>query len=180
MGTPLWPQYLTAIGSVVTPVLVLVLTGVGWRLRTTLERRLSLEERLRQDRVMIYDKILEPFVVLLMTDAAWQADPDNKNKDKGTTATQTMLSLDYRRNAFKLILVGSDAVVRAYNNLMQYFYQMEATSEGTPQDPKKMLELLGTFLLEIRRSTGNDVTVLKSWDMLEWFMKEVRAFRPGR
>jgi hypothetical protein len=65
-----WLDYLTAIGSVATPVLVLILTGIGWRFRQRVERRLALEEKLREDRIAIYNDILEPFIILLTSDAA--------------------------------------------------------------------------------------------------------------
>ena len=43
-------------------------------------RRLEVEDKLREDRVTTYNGILEPFIVFLMTDAAWQSNPKNKNR----------------------------------------------------------------------------------------------------
>ena len=40
-----------------------------------------------------------------------------------------------------------------------------------------MVALLGRFLLEIRRSMGNEKTTLDHFDMLEWFLTDVRAYR---
>lgn len=173
-------QWLTAVGAIATPLLVLLLTAVGWNLRTRLERRFSLEERLREDRVKVYNQILEPFVILLMSDAAWVADPKNKNKDKNALATRSMLSLEYRQNAFKLSLFGADEVVRAYNDLMQYFFE-RGSEDWQPKRPdvKEMAGLLGQFLLEIRRSVGNETTALDRWEMLEWFMTDARKYRTG-
>ena len=116
-GDPTLLDYLSAIGAIATPLLVLGLTAVGWLIRHDLERRSDLEAKLREDRIAAYNQILEPFIVLLMVDAAWKADPKNKGKDKNQLAQQTMLSLDYRRHAFKMSLVGGDNVVKAYNNL---------------------------------------------------------------
>ena len=174
-------QWITAIGAVATPVLVLLLTALGWNIRTRLERRFSLEDSLREDRVEVYNQILEPFVVLLMSDAAWAADPKNKNKDKNALATRSMLSLEYRQNAFKLSLFGADGVVRAYNDLMQYFFQRgDQDWQPKPTDVRDMAGLLGQFLLEIRRSLGNEATALDRWEMLEWFMTDARKYRAGR
>jgi hypothetical protein len=39
---------------------------------------------------------------------------------------------------------------------------------------KSMKPLLGTFLLEIRRSMGNEFTKLTNLQMLEWFIKDVQ------
>jgi len=112
-----WLELLSAIGSVATPILVLFLTGVGWKYRQAMERKIELEEKLRDDRIEIYNKILEPFILLLMTDMAWESDKKNKGKDKNSIATAQVLSLDYRKTSFKLSLMGSDSVVIAFFNI---------------------------------------------------------------
>lgn len=143
-----------------------------------LERRVALEDKLREGRVAIYNEILEPFILLLMTDAAWQADPKNRNVDRSALATQKLLSLEYRQQGFRLSLIGSDAVVKAYNSLMQYFFQRAGESKKASEaDVKSMMDLLGRFLLEIRRSTGNESTKLDNWGMLEWFLTDARKYR---
>jgi hypothetical protein len=173
-----WLDYVTAVGSIATPVLVLVLTGIGWRIRARLERRLELEDKLREDRISTYNKILEPFMILFMSDAAWDSDPRNKGKDKNQLASRKLLSLEYRQEGFRLSLVGSDAVVDSYNDLMQYFFERgQAGSNPTEADVKHMMALVGRFLLEIRRSMGNETTKLDNWGMLEWFMHDARRYR---
>ena len=173
-----WLDYLAAVGSVATPIFVLLLTAVGWRLRQRIERRLALEEKLRDDRVAIYNEILEPFIILLMSQAAWESDPKNKNRDKDALASQKLLSLDYRQKGFKLSLMGSDDVVQAYNDLMQYFFHRAAgAGEVQEADIRQMMSLLGAFLLAIRKSMGNEATKVDKWGMLEWFMNDARRFR---
>ena len=113
MSSPSWLNYVTAIGSIATPILVLALAAVGWAFRTQMERRYALEDKLREDRIGTYNQILEPFILLLMSDEAWRADPGNRNKDKNAIATQKMLGLNYRSEAFKLSLVGSDSAASA-------------------------------------------------------------------
>ena len=174
-------DYLSAIGSVATPILVLILTAVGWKYRQSIERRIKLEEQLRDDRIEIYNAILEPFIILFMSDAAWQSDSKNKGKDKGKIATNQMLSLDYRKVSFKLSLIGSDDVVKSFNNLLQFFYNQDTNNEQTNcNDLRKMMSLLGTFLLEIRKSMGNEATRIDNWGMLEWFLSDVRKLRNGK
>ena len=172
-----WLDYLTAIGAVATPILVLVLTAIGWKLRQSVERERQLEDKLREDRINTYNQILEPFIILFMTEAAWSMDKANKGKDKGEIATGKMLSLEYRKDAFKLSLVGADPVVMAYNELMQFFYGQAEINAPTEEKLKAMMRLLGTFLLEIRRSMGNEATCLSNWQMLEWFMQDARKWR---
>ncbi|MBN9132628.1 MAG: hypothetical protein J0H48_04575 [Nitrosospira multiformis] len=171
-----WLDYLTGIGSIATPVLVLALTAVGWRLRRKLERRIELEDKLRDDRINIYNQILEPFIMLLMTDAAWQYDKQNKGKNKNDIAVSKMLSFEYRKQGFKLSLIGSDQVVIAYNDLMQYFYTQGDSLGNSEESLKIIMSLLGKFLLQIRRSMGNDMTQLNHWQMLEWFMVDARKW----
>jgi len=178
MNEKTWLDYLTAFGSISTPVLVLFLTGLGWRIRSRLERQAALEDKLREDRIGTYNAILKPFIIILTPDTAWQADPKHKNRDKQLTAMQTLMSLEYREQGFRLSLVGSDSVVKAYNNLLQYFYQHKTDTETQPlTEPREMMALLGQFLLEIRRSMGNEDTKLINWDMLEWFLTDARKFK---
>ncbi len=171
-----WLDYLTAFGAVTTPILVLLLTGIGWRLRTRVKRQLALEDKLREDAISTYYAILKPFIILLMTDAAWESDPKNKGKDRNETGSRALLSLEYREQGFRLSLVGSDPVVRSYNNLMQYVYQHAASTSARPADGGELMALLGQFLLEIRRSMGNEATKVSNWEMLEWFMTDARKY----
>jgi len=173
-----WLDYISAIGSVATPVLVLLLTAVGWKYRQSMERKLKLEEKLRDDRIDIYNQVLEPFIILLMTDAAWQSDKRNKDKDKNDIAIAKMLSLDYRKVSFKLSLIGSDSVLVSFNNLMQHFYNQKNDGQNLSSEQiKKMMYLLGSFLLEIRKSMGNETTKVDNWGMLEWFITDARSMR---
>jgi hypothetical protein len=172
-----WLDYLTAFGSVATPFFVLVLTGLGWKFRKSIDRRLQLEDKLREDRINTYNVILEPFTLLLMTQAAWEHDKQNRNKNKDEIAIGKLLSLDYRKAAFKLSLVANDDVVLAYNEMMQFFYAQEDQPVDSDQKLKTMLSLHGKFLLEIRKSMGNEATKLDHWQMLEWFMTDVRKIK---
>lgn len=173
-------DYVTAIGSIATPIIVLIISSIGWKVKNRIERKIDLENKLRDDRIEIYNKILEPFIILLMSDVAWESDKNNKGKNKATVATNTMLTLEYRRHGFKLALMANDSVVKAYNNLMQYLYNMQETPKTSEIDfLKNMMELLGNFLIEIRKSMGNEATELDFWDMCEWWMSDTRKVKDG-
>jgi hypothetical protein len=172
-----WLDYVSAIGAIATPIFVLVLTALGWRLRQSLDRQRTLEDKLREDRIVAYNQILEPFIILFMTDAAWEMDKQNRGKNKSDIAIAKMLSLEYRKLGFKLSLVGSDNVVFAYNGLMQFFYAHSETSIASEEHLRTMMGHLGTFLLEIRRSMGNEATKVSNWQMLEWFMTDARKWQ---
>lgn len=177
MVTKHWLDYVTAFGAIATPVLVLLITGLGWKFRKSIDRRIELEDKLRDDRINSYNVILEPFTLLLMTQSAWEHDKQNKGKNKDDIAITKLLSLDYRRAAFKLSLVADDDVVLAYNELMQFFYSQEDPTAATDEKLKATLSLHGKFLLEIRKSMGNESTRLDHWQMLEWFMTDVRKIK---
>ena len=168
-------ELLTAIGSIATPIFVLVLTGIGWLLKSTIDRKTDIENKLRDNRIEIYNEIIEPFVILLTPQAAWDADPKNRNKNKDQIFAQKYLSQDYRKNAFKLALIANDDVVEAYNNLCQFTYAMEKID--LEKRTKMMIQRLGGFLLEIRKSMGNKATRLDRWQVLEWFLKDIDNFK---
>jgi predicted nucleotide-binding protein (sugar kinase/HSP70/actin superfamily) len=86
-----WIDYATALGSIATPLLVIVLSAIGWKFKSNVERKIALEDKLRDDRIEIYNQILEPFIILLMSDAAWSQDKKNNNRDKNEFATKKML-----------------------------------------------------------------------------------------
>lgn len=174
---PRFIEVITAVGAIATPLLVLFLSGMGWIAKEEIQRQNKLEEALRQDRVETYNKILEPFVILLMTDAAWQSDPLNHGRSREEVATRLLLSTDYRHHGFKLSLVGSDSVVRAYGDLMQYTFHLDPSQSGGPEQARALMALLGGLLLEIRRDAGNERTHLDRWNMLEWFVTDARQYR---
>lgn len=186
-----WIDYATAIGSTLTPILVLLLTGVGWHIKAKLERNRDegskaqarireLEDKLRADRIETYNQILEPFFVLFTTDAIFTSDPKFKGKNKDQLSIGKMLTVEYRKVGFKLSLVADDAVVRAYNKLMQFFYK--GKHEGLSDDELRVqtsqwIKLLSELLLEIRKSMGNQHTSLTNWEMIEWFMSDADVMR---
>lgn len=175
-----WVEYLTAIGSIATPIVVLLLTAVGWKYRQAIERKLKLEERLRDDRIEIYNKILEPYIIMLTPDTAWQSDNRNKDKNKFEYATSKMLSLEYRNIAFKLSLIGSDSVYKAYCDLMQHSFNSNYSDLNENEKWRQtqiMMSLLSIFLLEVRKSMGNETTKVDKWKMLEWFISDIQNFR---
>lgn len=186
-----WLDYVTAIGSSLTPILVLLLTGVGWHIKAKLERDRDkdskaqarireLEDKLRTDRIETYNQLLEPFFVLFTTDAIFASDPKFKGKSKDQLSIGKMLTVEYRKVGFKLSLVADDSVVRAYNKLMQFFYK--GWHEGLSGDElliktSQWIKLLSELLLEIRKSMGNQHTSLTNWEMIEWFMSDADTMR---
>ena len=143
--------------------LVMVLGGIiGWFIRSHTEEQRAIREKLNEERRKTYLEILGPYIHIFA---------DLKGKGP-TQALDEVKSYDYRKKAFDLNLFDSDKVIRAYNNLMQYAYKFEAGGSQKPQ-PKEMMRLWGTLLLEIRKSLGNKKTKLDEFDMLRSMIKDV-------
>lgn len=179
---------MVAIATVATPILLAVLGSLGWLLRSKIEssrteqesqqaRIRELEDKLREDRIKTYNALLEPFFLLFTTEASLATDPKFKNKNKNDVAINKMLSYEYRQVGFKLSLVASDEVVRAYNNLMQFFYHTDADTRPLDQKTSNWIALMATLLLEIRRSMGNQSSALDRWEMIEWFMQDAAVMK---
>lgn len=188
-------ETVTAIATVVTPVLLAVLGGFGWWIKRKFEaaqarqeaqralqeaqstRLRELEDKLRDDRISTYNALLEPFFLFFTTEAAFATDKKYKGQKKDELAVQRMLSFEYRQIGFKLSLVADDSVVRAYNRLMQFFYHTE--SDPAPMEDKmvRWIALMGDLLLEIRKSMGNQSSGLDRWEMIEWFMSDAPMFK---
>ena len=182
-NTPSILDYISAFGSIATPILVLILSGIGWMISNRFEKARQLEEKLRQDRIDVYNAVLEPYILMFAKDEGL---PEKyKGETKESVLNKIMLSLEYKQAAFKLSLIGSDEVFRAYSNLMQFFYTTDLKTdlpenEAKEAAQKRMVEgmrLLGVLLLEIRKSVGNEKTTFEPFEMLEFLITDIRKFQ---
>ena len=89
--------------------------------------------------------------------------------------SKKQMSINYHKNSFLLSLIASDEVIKAYNALMQNYFRY--STDRNLKDLANDTYLLGQLLLEIRKSMGNESTKLDSWDMLEWFIKDIEKLR---
>ena len=179
---------ISAIATLVTPFLLLGLGGIGWLIQHKLQSTKSqeqaqsarireLEDKLREDRLETYNAILKPFFLLFTSEKAFAQDPKYKTKNKDELAMSKMLSVEYRETGFRLSLVADDSVVRAYNKLMQYFYQMEKDFRPSEDKTCEWIALMGDLLLEIRKSMGNESSKLDRWEMVEWFITDTPTLK---
>jgi len=179
---------ISSIATLVTPILLVIIGGIGWLIQHKIEttkakqesqslRIKELEDKLREDRIETYNLLLEPFFLLFTTKEAAKTDPKLRNKNKDEIAIAKMLSYEYRKIGFKLSLVATDSVVRAYNQLMQYFYHIEGSQKSLEEQTSDWIALMATLLLEIRKSMGNEASNLDRWEMIEWFMKDAEVMK---
>ena len=150
--------------QILGPSLLMVLGGIiTWFFKSRVEELRATEERLREERRKIYGQLLDPYVRLFA---------DLKGQGP-VQAIKKITSYEYRKTAFDFNLFGSDEVVRAYNDLMKHTYEAESLGK---QDPKEMMRLWGSLLLEIRKSLGNKKTNLNEFDMLRAMIKDIDKF----
>lgn len=160
---------ITLFASIAIPIVIFIVGNRVTNIR-------QLEEKLRNDRIEIYNKILEPFFLVFSTEAVIQGSmkyPKDKIKTGAQLAGEKTLTLTYQEYAFKLSLIGSDDVVRAFNNLMQVTYNPEGDDET--KRGERLIMHIAALLLEIRKSLGNEATKLHALEMLEWKISDIRS-----
>lgn len=137
----------------------------GIVIQNKIQKLRSIEEKLREERRKVYAEVLLPFIEIF-------ANPSNTVR-----AMERVSSLEFRQASFDLILVGSDEVVKAYGNLMQYIYKHPNDNNNNKEDKSsstsEIMSLWATLLLEIRKSLGNKSTNLKEEDMLRHLIKDI-------
>ena len=137
---------------VFSTVLASVVGLVVWFIQSRIEQIRRERDRLHDDRRKIYADLLEPYIRM------FSAVNDPKVQAQ---VTRQIVSMEYRKTSFEFSLLASDQVVRAFNDMMQFFFTV-----GEQADPIKMLTLWGAFLLEIRKSIGEPKTKLTAVEML--------------
>lgn len=142
--------------------LVIALLGSGSIITVIIQERItklrSIEEKLREDRRKVYIDLMSPFIQMF-----------TKGPDQQQKALNELLSPEYRKTSFELTLLGSDEVVKAYGNLMQYSFQLEKQEI----DKNMLIKLYATLMLNIRKDLGNKDTQLNEKDMLAYLIKDI-------
>jgi hypothetical protein len=176
MNAPTVLDWITGISAIITPILLVVLSFVFARISRTQERIQNLQEKLQTDRIAVYNSILEPYIVIATPDAVLQKQKKYQHSNKGSAdiASEIITTTEYKQAEFKLLLIGSDSVVQAYNSLKKFYYSDK--TDGTEENTKQALTLVAKLVLEIRRSVGNENTNLSYVDAIWWFAKDVDTY----
>lgn len=139
--------------------------GVGlivWFFTSRVEAIRREKEKLQDERRKIYMQILDPFIRVFA---------GVKNPSETQKALKQIISYENRRAFFELNMLGSDDVVRAVNNYMQYIYKKG--DDDSPGNPQEILVHWGGLLLAIRKDLGNKRTKLKEADMLRALITDI-------
>jgi len=134
---------------------------MGIVIQNKIQKLRSIEEKLREERRKVYAELLLPFIEIFT------------NPSDPLKAIERVSTLEYRQTSFDVTLVGSDDVVKAYGNLMQYLYKQNQNEGDKLQITSNIMSLWATLLLEIRKNLGNESTKLKEKDMLMHLFKDI-------
>lgn len=159
MSTDVW-LYL------INPLLIIAGGVITWLLKSKTEELRATEARLHEERRKLYMELLDPHIRI------FAAVKDKNSSQKMTDIIQRMLSYDYKKTELHLKLLGSDAVVRAHNALMQHIFKMESAPDQQAT-MKETMHLWGRLFLEVRKSLGDKKSRLKELEMFESFLKDV-------
>ncbi len=191
MGSLSTDQVISII-SIIATISIPIAAGIlGWAYKRHIEQAQRREDhlrnvdaQLREDRIEVYNTIIDPIALSLTEDQYFGDIPRFKkyrNKSRKQAVKEMINSVDYRLAGFKLTLFGSDKVVHAYNNLMQHLFIQEDTSDtaNKSQDSIKTIQLFGKFLFAIRQSVGNEATTLGYVEMLKGFITDITDYFPA-
>lgn len=119
-----------------------------------------IQNKLREDRRNFYLELLEPYI-FLFANMPKLNQTRTKEEEVGmyNEFLQKIISLEYKRTTFKLSLLGSVDVVKAYNNLTE-FTALPNVQEQL-DDNQIIILLYATLLLKIRKDLGSKNTLLK-------------------
>ncbi|MGD8455888.1 MAG: hypothetical protein PVF83_05850 [Anaerolineales bacterium] len=163
-------QWISAIGSIITPILIAIVGAVLARVASRQEKVLEMQAKLQDDRIAIYNTILEPYIIALTPEGLLNKNKRFRGKAPGDAASEIITTTEYKNAEFKLLLIGSDGVVKAYNEIKKFFYQNKM--DGTEEATKQMLRIQAQLILEIRKSVGNEGTKISQMDAIWWFVKD--------
>jgi hypothetical protein len=136
---------------------------ITWVIRSRMEESRAIRQKLNEDRRKTYSQILEPYIRVFA---------DIKGQGPAQAVTQ-IKSYEHKKTSFDLVLFGSDNVIKAYNNFLQFGYNVETSETSSAQRGKAYMQLWGKLLLEIRKDVGNEETELSDIDMLRWLIIDI-------
>ena len=150
----------TFLQYVYAPALLGIGGFVAWLIKSKTEELRSAQAKLHEDRLKIYEDIIEPYFSIL----------GSSNPHGHAKALKTITSEAYRKTTVRIALFGSDRVVKAWNTLMQHHY---TAKEGDANSGFVGIGLFADLLLEIRKDLGNKNSSLGRLDMLRGIVKDI-------
>lgn len=145
---------LTIMG-VLTPILVLMLGGLGWLYRNEFEKRRAIEEKLSQEKYETY---------LIFINLFFDFFEQGKLKGKGSKEIDALPVLSKFRR--RLVVYGSDGVLRAFIRMMRNSFSGSAA-------PSEIADAFGGIIVEIRRDMGSNKTLMTPLDLMAMMVTDL-------
>ena len=108
--------------QILGPTALTIGGAAGWWLKSKLEAAERRNEKLRDERAETYMAVLEPFA-RLFTDLSPESQKATMKK---------LQSFDYRKTAFRLVLIGDDNVVQAWNKMWKSVVKSKICCKFSP------------------------------------------------
>lgn len=156
---------ISVVSAVAVPIIVILIGN-------NFTRKMEIEKGLQDERIPLYKELLEPLIIILAPDQAFEKEKKYHGMSNTDIALQKIQTKEYNQKMFEMSLIAPDAVIRSFNNFYQYFY----TNQGK-SDTQTTMRLWGTIFIEIRKSMGNSKTELHPLEMLEWKIKDITKFK---
>lgn len=141
------------------PALLALGGFIAWGVRSTIEDYREAERQLAAERRALYQQVLEPFLLPLIT-------ADDQAEAVSSMQETVFDSEEYKRAVFELSLFASDDVVRAFGDI--------TNSASNTASPSPMV-LWSRLLLAVRKSVGNKGTRLTPVEILRPMINDVDA-----
>ena len=134
----------------------------------------SVQEKLREDRRKFYFDLLDPYLFLFRSISMQNLSnqeiktPDDQAAKRTAIENeflQKALSPEYKKTSAELILLGSDKVIKAYNELVHYTALKETTVDNDTD--LTIIVLFASLFLEIRKDLGAHKTKLAEDEILK-------------
>ena len=159
-------QEVVGIDPLITGIITAIFSGlVVWFIKAQVENIRREKERLQSERKKIYFDVLDPFM---------RAMTGLGNEAESKKAFRQIATHEYKKKmAFELGMMGSEEVVRAFNELMQMLYKVDEEEDPPTQT---LMHKWGELMLAVRRDLTGKKTKLKPVDMLKSWIKDIDSF----
>lgn len=137
-------------------ILTIGFTGYAWMIKSEYDKRRELERLTFESRRQTYDTLMKPFIDTFASISA------------GTSVNQANLNRQMTEAGNKLIIYGSDEVIRSFN-------QFRNIGQLQPPEPNRLIVEYGRLLLTIRKSTGFPETEINIEQILRSFISDYDA-----
>ncbi len=162
---------------ITSSLIALSIAAITWFLVSSIEKSRRERERLQDERRNLYMHILEPYIIIF--DNINEQTSDNEMDQQTGIRTELQESLDmiistnYRRKAFELVLIGSDKTILFYNKLIEIGHALDNNRNSIQNISETIVIKFGELLLSIRKDLVGKRTKLNEIEILKGHIKDI-------